>query len=308
MTATAGNNGEDTVDIAIREALVDHCRLSADQLQAVDEAVRAMHIGFVEAAVHLGFVTPNEAQQAKDSGRTVRRRKAGLIETAIRRSQEGKALVPRPMEIVKPSSTLRLAHDINHIDNEQLRALRTQLLILCDTEIQGKSIAIVSPSEGEGRSQLAAELAISFSQLGRPTLLVDGDLRNPTQHMLFNASNEWGLSQALISNDTSRLYGVEGLPDLKLMTSGPQIPNALEMLSGGGFERLVNKWRHAYDFVVIDTPPAKKYSDGLAIVSVVRRAVVLCRNDFTYFRDAKELLSRLATAQSHVLGAVVNNF
>ena len=71
------------------------------------------------------------------------------------------------------------------------------------------SLALVSPGHGEGRSLLAAELAIAFSQLRRRTLLIDADLRHPRQHALFGAENVWGLAQVLALGGPPRMLSVE---------------------------------------------------------------------------------------------------
>jgi len=268
-----------------------------------------MKLTFAEAAVHLGFITMNEAQQAIAWVQSTRSKSNdSLIEAAVRRLQGNQNLILRPDELVKPSASLILAHDMDHARSEQLRALRTQLLLLSTQERHGTIIALLSPGNREGRSQLAAELAISFSQLGRRTLLVDGDLRNPHQHVLFNADNQWGLAQAMAFDEHPRVYGVEGSPNLSLLTSGASVPNPLELLSGGGFERLMSKWRLKYEFVIIDTPPISEYADGLAIATMAGRVLVLCRGQTTHQQQMKDMLKRLATTQAQVLGAVISYF
>jgi capsular exopolysaccharide synthesis family protein len=293
----------------ISDALIDNCRLPAETVTSIEEAKRAMKLTFAEAAVHLGFVTVNEAQQAMAWVHdTHTKGNAGLIEAAVRRMKGNQSVVLRPAELVKPSANLILAHDMDNARSEQLRALRTQLLLLSTHEKQGTIIALLSPGSREGRSQLSAELAISFSQLGRRTLLVDGDLRSPQQHVLFNADNKWGLAQAMAFDELPRVYGVEGSPNLSLLTSGASVPNPLELLSGGGFEKLMAKWRQAYEFVIVDTPPISEYADGLAIATIARRVLVLSRGQATHQQEMKEMLKRLATTQSQVLGAVISNF
>src|SRR5204863_1035561 len=122
------------------------------------------------------------------------------------------------------------AHALYHERSEQIRLLRTELLLRHEGA-GANLIAVVSANPGEGRSQLAAELAISCSQLGQPTLLVDADLRRPRQYALFDADNRRGLACALAHGVKPLLQAVEGLPSLALLTSGPSPPNPLELLS-----------------------------------------------------------------------------
>jgi receptor protein-tyrosine kinase len=309
MNASYEDGGLPELEREISVALIDHCRLSAETVTSINEAKDAMKLTFAEAAVHLGFITMNEAQQAIAWVQSTRSKSNdSLIEAAVRRLQGNQNLILRPDELVKPSASLILAHDMDHARSEQLRALRTQLLLLSTQERHGTIIALLSPGNREGRSQLAAELAISFSQLGRRTLLVDGDLRNPHQHVLFNADNQWGLAQAMAFDEHPRVYGVEGSPNLSLLTSGASVPNPLELLSGGGFERLMSKWRLKYEFVIIDTPPISEYADGLAIATMAGRVLVLCRGQTTHQQQMKDMLKRLATTQAQVLGAVISYF
>ncbi len=98
---------------------------------------------------------------------------------------------------------------------------------------------------GEGRSQLCGELAISFAQLGRRTLLVDADMRRPHQHVLFGASNQYGLSKAITTREAPYYNPVAGLTHMHLLTAGPVPPNPLELLSDGRFSDLFTTWRNA---------------------------------------------------------------
>ena len=182
------------------------------------------------------------------------------------------------------------------------------MLLLSETTSSANTIALLSACAGEGRSQLAAELAISFSQLGRRALLVDADMRHPKQHVLFGSTNQIGLSDAITLNQKPQFHPVDGLPHLWLLTSGSIPRNPLELLSDGRFEKLLQDWRKAYEFVVFDTPPVSNYADGLAVATLAGRVIVLSHGQHTSFKDTRALLRRLATTQSQILGAVINYF
>ena len=169
-------------------------------------------------------------------------------------------------------------------------------------------VAILSPGSGEGRSQLCAELAISFAQLGRRTLLVDTDMRKPQQHVLFGASYGDGLSQAIARNEKPCYHPVAGLPTMHLLTAGPIPKNPLELLSDGRFSNLLAEWQNSYEFIVLDTPPVAQCADGLAVATMAARALVLSRAKHTTYRSTKALLRRLESTQSRLLGAVINHF
>jgi protein-tyrosine kinase len=269
-----------------------------------------MNVGFGQAALQMYLVTPEELAAATSLAREAATRgRPGLIENAIRRmSSERKALVVRRLT-VKASTKLILAHDPHHPRSEQIRSLRTELLMLMnDGGRHARVLALLSPSAKEGRSQLAAETAIAFAQLGRPTLLVDADLRRPGQHLLFGADNGCGLAQALSTREVPPLLTVEGLPKLSIMTAGPKVANPLELLSDGRFERLLADWKREYDFIVIDTPPVSEFADALAVASVAERVLLLSRANVTGLSQMKEMLRRLSTTNSRILGAVISNF
>jgi receptor protein-tyrosine kinase len=210
---------------------------------------------------------------------------------------------------VVPGGRLVIAHDHNHPRSELLRSLRSKLLMTVSERSAGKFFALLSPCAREGRSQLAAELAISFSQLGGRTLLVDADLRRPSLHQLFHgASNEAGLVQALRGGGSVNLQAVEGFPKMALLTSGGQPANPVELLHGLRFKRMAAEWRQAFEYVVFDTPPIAEFSDGLAVATAASNVLVLSRARATTFHSLKEMRRHLEPVQAHIVGAIINDF
>ncbi len=207
-----------------------------------------------------------------------------------------------------PGDSLVLAHSPYHPRSEQIRMLRTELLLRHEANDSANVIAVLSPCAAEGRSQLAAELAIAFSQLGRPTLLVDADLRHPQQHVLFSADNTRGLAHAIAREEVPRFQTIRNLPSLSLLTAGAPPANPLELLSDRCFESMADDWRQHFQFVVLDTPPVSQYADGLAIATIVGRVLSLSRARHTPYRDTRDMLRRLGATQSRILGAVINHF
>lgn len=300
---------KESLETDLHPALLAHLGLSSETVHTVYELMEAENLSFGEAAVRLGFVTQELVDGALSRAQPRRESETpGLIETAIRRIASNRQVVPAQGEKVKPGRQLILAHDADNPRSEKIRALRTELLLLSEASTGANTIALLSACAGEGRSQLAAELAISFSQLGRRALLVDADLRQPKQHVLFGSANQMGLAEAISRNQKPLFHPVDGLPQLSLLTSGSIPPNPLELLSDGRFERLLQDWRKSYEFVVLDTPPVQSYADGLAIATLAGRVIVLSRGQHTSFNDTRELMRRLASTQSQILGAVINYF
>ena len=271
----------------LRAALIRCCALSDEAVAKITHAARVLDIDFSEAALSTGFVTEEDIDYARQSTRQVPQVRA-------KRARPGPELV--------------LPRDPFDTRSEKLLALRTELLLRHDADSRANMVALLSPCAGEGRSQLAAELALAFAQLGHPTLLVDADLRRPRQHLLFSADNEHGLSQSIAKRETPLLQPVENMPQMSLLTAGPTPLNPLELLSDGYFERMVRDWRQSYEFVVIDTAPVNQFSDGLAVATLVGRVLVLSRANYTPYPQQREMLRRLTATRSQILGAVINHF
>ncbi|MGH8636576.1 MAG: chain length determinant protein tyrosine kinase EpsG [Burkholderiales bacterium] len=189
---------------------------------------------------------------------------------------------------------------------EALRALRTQLLLRWFST-ERKALAIVSPSPGDGRSYLAANLAIVFSQLGEKTLLIDADMRDARQHALFKLPNQYGLS-ALLSRriNGAAIERVGHFANLSILPAGATPPNPLELVSRPEFAELMARESAGYDVVLIDTPAADASADAQAIAARARGALVIAREG----RSRLESLSRLGFAiqstQAEVVGCVLN--
>ncbi len=211
-------------------------------------------------------------------------------------------------QTVEPDDRLIMAHDPYDPRCEKIRALRTELLLRRESPDRADIVALLSPCAGEGRSMLAAELAIAFAQTGRPTLLVDADLRHPQQHLLFGTDNRQGLSQAIEHDVEPQLLAVNGLARMSVLTAGTVPRNPLELLSSSRFASMIEDWRDSFEFVVIDTAPVMNYSDGLAVASLVGRVLALSRAQHTPYRDMQDMLRRLAATRSQILGAVISHF
>lgn len=293
-----------------REALIAHCHLSIEAVERISKSMAETGMSFIAAALDADLVTPNEvAESAAKAYERSLDRDRGIIETAMRRQgNTSRSLALRHSSIVRPSKELILAYDAQNPHSERVRALRTELLMLHEPGYQANMIAVASPCHGEGRSLLAADLAIAFAQLGRRTLLVDLDMRAPRQHQLFGTENTGGFVQAVAMGSKLAPLGVEGLPSLSLMLSGGYAHNALELLASDRVPRLMSDWRNNYEFIVFDTPPISKFADGVAIAAIVGRILLVSHRNTTPHRQVKDLLRRLANAHARIVGAVINTF
>lgn len=248
----------------------------------------------------------DEAPERKDEGTG-----GGILERAVRRHQSDRRdLVVWEGEPVEPGPALAFAHDSGSLRSEQLRSLRTELLMRLGSHQGAATFAILGSRPGEGRSQLCAELALAFAQLSGRTLLVDANMRQPRLDKLFlGARSDSGLSEVLLGRvHTMPLHRVVGPQALALLTAGAPPPNPVDLLSGIQFERLVRDWSRNYDYVLIDTPPAAMYSDGIVVANAARNVVLVAHRNHTSYTEITELTRRLDATQTRIIGAVLNDF
>lgn len=281
--------GRGSADAAVDERntaafLLRRCGLSEDDLRRIRTVMEQLELRFPEAALRLGLATQADLDAA---------------------SHAEPAAVAPPR--ARPARELTIAADPFDRHSERIRALRTALLLRQGGEA-GSVLAVMSPCSGEGRSRLAAELAIALSQLGRPTLLVDADLRRPRQHALFGLETGAGLAEVLGQRAAPEVQAVAGLPQLFLLTAGMRVSNPLELLSEPQLSDLLAGWSRRYLHIVLDTPPADEVSDALAVATQARRVLVVLRAGRTPLAQSREMLRRLAATPAAVLGAVLNRF
>jgi receptor protein-tyrosine kinase len=303
-------------DEETRKAL-DSLKLSRDALERINEAMSSLQLNLADAALVTGAVTQQQLDKALERIRMgVRSPRSSSIFEQVMQQQNPSASVGPRTEVVlwkgeplQPGRQLLIAHDPGHPRSEQLRRLRQELMLRTGARRGAAFFALLSPCAREGRSQLAAELAVAFAQLGRKTLLVDADLRRPCQHEIFGASNELGLAQSLaVDASTPNLSPVQGLPKLAVLTSGGQPPNPVELLHGPRFERMISEWRRTFEYVVLDTPPTSEFSDGLTVATAAGNVLVLSRAKTTTFSALKEMRRDLEPTNSRIVGAVINSF
>lgn len=167
---------------------------------------------------------------------------------------------------------------------------------------------VTSPGPSEGKSTTAANLAIVFAQQGKKVLLVDADLRKPAVHYMFNIVNSIGLTNILANRmDLSNVIFTTGDRYLHLLTSGPIPPNPSELLASNTMEELMKEMQERYDVVIIDTPPLLTVSDAQIVANICEGSILVLssgKTEIEHSIKAKELLS---SANSSLLGVVLNN-
>ena len=262
-------------------------KLGGADIDRVMELQKIEGLRFGEAALALGLISATD------------------LHCAIAKQYDLPHLLPGNENV---GSELVVAQEPFHPRAEEVRALRSQLSMRWSKAgVKHRVLAIVSPGPGEGRSYVAANLALAFAQLGERTLLIDADLRTPRQHRIFNVPDRLGLSAVL----SGRAGGGAVMPvpefgALSLLPAGARPPNPQELLSRPALAVLLHELRGAFDVVLLDTPPAKLYADAQAVAFQAGSAMVLARKDVTHLEDTKSVIRELSDMGTRVVGTVFN--
>ncbi len=211
--------------------------------------------------------------------------------------------VPRTRAVRKGDSELVWDTPDAYAVQEAFRALRTNVQFM--TEDERGVLQVTSATPGEGKSTIAANLAVALGNVGIPVLLVDADLRRPRQHEIFNVPNERGLTN-LMTVHGSRIEPIAtGYDNVWLLPSGPVPPNSTEMLSMR-FGPALRELRRTDALIIIDTPPVLPVSDARLIATEVNRVMLVVASGHSKPSAVRQALERLSVAESNVLGLVLN--
>jgi protein-tyrosine kinase len=276
-------------DRSIGSILVNVGRLTALDAEKIMRYQRECDIRFGDAAIKLGLLTPAD------------------IDFALSRQFEYAYLLPGQSKI---SEDVVAAYEPFTNRVEALRALRNQLLARWfQTGPDRRALAIASAEREDGRSFLASNLAVVFSQQGQRTLLIDADMRNPRQHQLFNLENRIGLSSILSSrNGIESIQSVPELANLSVLTAGAPPPNPLELLGRPLFGEMLQELSGQFDVILIDSPAGDEFADAQTIAARAGAAIVVTRQNVSHVNKVGDLIGRLSETRIQLVGTVLNNF
>ena len=193
---------------------------------------------------------------------------------------------------------------------EAFRELRSQLLMgVLGADEPRRALAIVSPDVGDGKTFFAANMAITFSQLGGRTLLVDADMRTPRQHALFGVANNAGLSGILSGRSQGDvIHRVETLPSLYILPVGTVPPNPLELVQRPALGLLMRELLTKFDHIVVDTPAAVHGADARVLAAKCGAALIVGRRGTTRMKSVQALVSALMKSPAKLAGVMVNEY
>jgi len=284
-------SGTQWADQKMGKILIDLGRLREEDVNQIIDLQREKGLYFGEAALQLKLVDEKDILHALS------------IQFGYTYDKDEKSL----------SSEMVMACSPFGEQAEKFRSIRAQLLNNW-LQPEQKTLAIISPDSKAGRSYVAANLALAFSQAGHSTLLVDADMRAPRQHDIFRFTRRIGLSMLLAGR--IKIEDLDALPDqisnfqyLSVLGCGAVPPNPAELLSRNSFPLILRELKKFYDIIILDTPSATDYqSDIISIGSVAGSALLVMRRGHSKMDETKNLISTLSKVKAKVVGAVLNQY
>lgn len=189
--------------------------------------------------------------------------------------------------------------------SEQYKTIRTNIQFSSDLGI--RSIVVTSSGPEEGKSTTAANLAVTFAQQGKKTLLIDGDMRKPTVHYTFHGENQRGLTSVLTKRfELSQCIQETEIESLSILTTGPIPPNPAELLSSELMKDILAEAMEKYDMILIDSPPILAVTDGQILANICDGTIFVVQSGQTPIDAAKKAKELLLAANAKLLGVVLN--
>jgi protein-tyrosine kinase len=179
------------------------------------------------------------------------------------------------------------------------------------TRMNGKmnSLMVTSANPGEGKSTIASSIAVAMAQSGKKVLLVDGDLRKPAIHNIFELSNQWGLTSLLV--DQARIeaciHPILFQPGLFVLPSGPTSPNPTELLESEELQVLFVQLKEEFDTIVFDSPSVLAYSDSLLLAKLTEGIIIVMRSGKVHQEQALKAKGLIEQTGANLIGAVLND-
>jgi receptor protein-tyrosine kinase len=282
-------NLEVKADRSIGAILIDSGKLSITDAEQILHLQKIENLRFGDAGIKLGLLTEVDIQRA------------------LANQYDYPYLIKGDGAV---SETLVAAYNPFSPQVEALRTLRSQLMLRRFTgQPNRKMLSIVSAARGEGRSYLAANLAVVFSQLGERTLLIDADMRNPSQHELFKLENRHGFSSVLAGRDNlDAVQKVENFVDLSVLTAGATPPNPQELLGRPALKQLLQALNEAYDVILIDTPASTEFADAHMLSARAGAAMIVARKNISQLEQVRQQAESMTQSGIEVVGSVLSEF
>ncbi len=191
--------------------------------------------------------------------------------------------------------------------SESYRSLRTSLLY-AGVDKETKSILVSSAGPGEGKTTTVANMAITYANLGKKTILIDTDLRRPVVHKVFGLNKEPGITNYLAGNvdDFESLIFSTEIKNLHIVTSGIIPPNPSELLGSQKMKNLIEDLEKKWDMILFDSPPLVAVTDATMVSKAIDKIVIVVKVAHTDKRAFEHTIQSLSNVGAPIGGVVLN--
>lgn len=218
-----------------------------------------------------------------------------------KKNKKNKKQAKKPRKLVTTS-------DDNSFISEQFRTIRANINFSLPIQ-ESKTMLITSSLAGEGKSTIAANIAVVFAQEGKKVLLIDADLRKPTLQFTFNIRDHIGLTHVLIGKNYY-FNAIQETPILGLdvLPCGAIPPNPTELLSSKNMDTLLMDLKEKYDLIILDGPPLITMSDSQILGNKCDGTLFIISTGISKKEDLLKSEEILSTSKAKIIGIVLNNY
>lgn len=197
---------------------------------------------------------------------------------------------------------------------EVFRTLRTNIQFM-NSKKSMKTLLVTSTMPGEGKSWVAANLAITFAQAGKKVLIIDADMRKGRQHVMFNIENKMGLSNFLSgidelgrneNLDILKYVKATEIQNLFLIPAGNVPPNPSELLASETTINMIEKLKEVFDFIIFDGTPSLLVTDALIVARLVDSTVIVTAHNSTKKENLEKVKKDIENVGGNIVGVILN--
>ncbi len=196
-----------------------------------------------------------------------------------------------------------------HAIKEAYQSLRTSILFSSEGR-ERKILLVSSAGPQEGKSSTVAAVARTFAATGEKVVVIDCDLRKPTQHVHMSVPREPGLTNFLLDGkgaDVRQYLRTTDVDSLRLLPCGPIPPNPPDIVGSLRFRELLSELKETFDWVIVDSPPVVSLADSLVLASMADLVVLVIKHNENDRELIRRSVKQLRDINANMVGAVLNN-
>jgi len=208
--------------------------------------------------------------------------------------------------IYSEEGDLVMKYDSKSPESEAFRSIRTNIQF-ANIDEKIKTVLFTSAIKGEGKTTVAANMAVALSSIGKNVVVIDCDFRNPRLGRIFGVSNNDGITDLLLLKKPFEGYLKDtSFENLKVLTAGSSVQNPAEILHSDRMKELIGSLRHEYDYVIVDTPPAAVVTDASIASSFSDAVIMVCSAGNVSVDEVILAKEALSSVNAKLMGAVLN--